>query len=153
MHTRKFFLVCLSLPLMIILMATLIGYFSHMALPLDFANTLTIPYLCFSAAMIAWCKHERPSTIRRLAYGAPIIFLLFQIAFLVMQYIYGNSLASDLLGLGGLAIFSATYIVILGYVYVFIAEQVFLSYLANKRSQLKSKLHTKNALINGKLPC
>lgn len=132
MYTRRYFFLALALPLVIVLIGVLFsGIFTDVS-----AATISMiltPYVCFFLVLSFWSQNKPPARIRRAAYRAPLIFLAFQLAYLVVQYLAGVSLAKDLMGLGGVLVIVSTYIVIVGYLYTFIMELGYFSYLEHKR--------------------
>lgn len=132
MHTRRYFILALALPLLIILMGVLYAAIFTDATAGNISIVLT-PYVCFFLVMSVWSWQNPPGRIRRVAYRAPLIFLAFQLAYLVVEYLAGVSLAKDLMGLAGVLVIVATYIIIVGYLYTFLMEQGYFSYLDHKR--------------------
>lgn len=132
MHTRRYFLLALVLPLLIVLVGVLFaGIFADPG-----ASTISMiltPYVCFFLVLSVWCLNKPPGQIRRVAYRAPLIFLAFQLAYLAVEYMAGVSMAKDLMGLAGVLVIVATYIIIIGYLYTFIMELGYFSYLDHKR--------------------
>ena len=103
-----------------------------------------VPYACFFLVLALWSMRSSPKVMRHTAYRAPVIFLAFEAAYLVVEFIAGDSLAKDLLGLGGLLVIVSIYVVLLGYLYTLLMEQGYFSYLYQKRHQahLKNKLQS-----------
>lgn len=134
MYTRRYFLFALTLP-MAVLLGVVIMADSIAAITLANIGTLIVPYLSFCAVMLAWSSRRSPGSIRSGAYRAPIIFLGFQVGYLGVEYAAGVSMAKDIVGLGGIMVIVSIYIVLLGYLYTFIMEQGYLSYLYQKRHQ------------------
>ncbi|WP_455200980.1 hypothetical protein [Kaarinaea lacus] len=142
MYTRRYFITTLALPLIIVGIGVLVvGVITDVR----FSNisTLLTPYLCFFGVLSIWALNNAPNKIRKAAYRAPLIYLAFELSYLIVEYAAGASLAKDIVGLGGVLIIVATYIVIVGYLYTFIMEQGYFSYLDQKRraSSLRPRLH------------
>jgi hypothetical protein len=142
MYTRRYFITTLALPMIIAVIGVLVvGVITGVS----FGNvsTLLTPYLCFFGVLSFWALNNPPNKIRKVAYRAPLIYLVFEVSYLVVEYAAGASLAKDLVGLGGVLIIASTYIIIAGYLYAFIMEQGYFSYLDQKRhaSSLRPKLH------------
>jgi len=134
MYTRRYFIAALGLPLLVVLMA--VAYVVFFTKPsAGNISVLVTPYACFFLVLSIWSFNQTPSRIRRVAYRAPLIFLVFQLAYLVLEYTAGVSLARNLMGLTGVLVIVATYIIIVGYLYAFIMEQGYFSYLNHKRHQ------------------
>ncbi|HEY5601543.1 MAG TPA: hypothetical protein VIM41_00380 [Gammaproteobacteria bacterium] len=131
-HTRRYFIAALALPLLMVLIAVLYAVIFMDTTAIHISLILT-PYICFFLLMAYWSLHNAPGRIRKTAYRAPLIFLAFQSAYLVVEYLGGVSLANDLTGLAGLLSVVATYVVIVGYLYLFIMEQGYFSYIDHKR--------------------
>jgi len=142
MHTRRYFITALALPMIIAVIGVLVV---SVFVDASFGNISTIltPYLCFFAVLSFWALHNPPNKIRKVAYRAPLIYLAFELSYLVVEYAAGVSLAKDLVGLGGVLIIISTYVIIVGYLYALIMEQGYLSYLDQKRhaSTLRPRLH------------
>ena len=96
-------------------------------------------------------RKYHPNALRRFGCRAPIVFLFFITGYLLLEFACHLSLATDIIGLGSILIFSATYVVILGYLYILILEQVFISFLHQQK--LKSKYKNGNVFVDGKLRC
>ncbi len=132
MYTRRFFITTLALPMAIVLIGLLVvNFFTDISL--RSISTLITPYLCFFAVLSYWALNNAPNKIRKVAYRAPIIYLAFEVAYLVVEYAAGVSLAKNIVGLGGVLIIVSTYVIIIGYLYTFIMEQGYFSYLNQKR--------------------
>ncbi|MGD8571686.1 MAG: hypothetical protein PVG89_09040 [Gammaproteobacteria bacterium] len=138
MYTRRYFWAALTLPLAVVLGGVLVATMLT-SIPVLAVGTLVVPYLSFAVVMYVWSLRQPPAAIRRMVYRTPLIFLCFQVSYQVLEYSTGVSLAKDLVGLGGILVIVGIYIVMLGYVYVFIMEQGYLSYLYQKRHR-----HTTN---------
>ena len=110
-----------------------------------------ISYGGFSLTATIISTKYHPNALRRFGCRGPVIFLLFLAGYLLIEFALHLSLAVDFIGLGSILIFSATYIVILGYLYVLIAEQVFISYLHQQKT--KNKYKNGNVFVDGKLRC
>lgn len=132
MYTRRYFIVALALPLLMVLMG--VAYASIFTdARAGNISVLVTPYVCFFLILSFWSLNKTPGRIRRIAYRAPLIFVVFQLTYLVVEYTAGVSLAKDLMGLTGVLVIVATYIIIVGYLYTFIMEQGYFSYLDHKR--------------------
>lgn len=142
MYTRRYFITTLALPMIIAVIGVLVvGVIADVGY--GNISTLLTPYLCFFVVLSFWASNNPPNKIRKMAYRAPLVYLVFELSYLVVEYATGASLAKDLVGLGGVLIIVSTYIIIIGYLYVFIMEQGYFSYLDQKRhaSVLRPKLH------------
>ena len=142
MYTRRYFITALALPMIIIAIGVLVAsIFTEVGF--GSTSTLLTPYLCFFGILSYWALNNPPNKIRKAAYRAPLIYLAFELSYLVVEYAAGASLARDLVGLGGVMIIVSTYIIMVGYLYAFIMEQGYFSYLDQKRhaSSLRPKLH------------
>jgi len=141
MYTRRFFIATLALPIVIAVIGVLVvGVF----VGASFGNISTIltPYLCFFGVLSFWALNNPPNKIRKMAYRAPLIYLAFELSYLLVEYVAGASLAKDLVGLGGVMIIVSTYVIIVGYLYALIMEQGYFSYMDQKRhaSTLRPRL-------------
>jgi len=134
MYTRRYFIAALGLPLLVVLMAVAyVAFFTNTRA--GNISVLVTPYACFFLVLSFWSLNKTPGQIRRIAYRAPLIFLVFQLAYLVVEYMAGMSMAKNLMGLTGVLVIVATYIIIAGYLYTFVMEQGYFSYLNHKRHQ------------------
>ncbi|MCI0508234.1 MAG: hypothetical protein L0Z73_19335 [Gammaproteobacteria bacterium] len=130
--TRRYFIATLALPLLIVLIGVIYAVvFTHATA--GNISMLMTPYCCFFVFMLYWSLNHAPKQIRRAAYRAPLIFLAFQSAYLIVEYVAGVSPARDLVGLAGLLSIVAVYVIIVGYLYTLIMEQGYFSYLEHKR--------------------
>jgi hypothetical protein len=130
--TRRYFIVALALPQMVVLIGVLYAVIFTHATAGSISMLLT-PYICFFLLMTFWALHNAPKRIRRIAYRAPLIFLAFQSAYLIVEYVAGVSPAKDLMGLTGLLSIVSVYVLLLGYLYTLVMEQGYFSYLEHKR--------------------
>jgi hypothetical protein len=112
---------------------------------------LTVPYTAFAVLCIVIMRKFPPGALRDFSYRAPIVFLFIQTGYFMLSFWTNASVVKDLVGLGGIAVFIGTYIMILGYLYVFISEQAYLSYLFHQRSKHREKYRA--SVAEGKLRC
>lgn len=151
MHTRRFFRIALLLPLLIIgagFVATLV---ERSELYIHLVLTLLIPYVVFTLATGIISRKYSPNALRRFGFRSPILFLFFLIGYLMLEFAFDLSLASNPAGLVAIMIFSATYIIIFGYLYILILQQVLISFLYQQRH--KNKYKYGNVFVDGKLQC
>ena len=143
MYTRRYFVASLALPLVILVLGILL-FRIITAMSMNHVGAIVVPYACFFLVLALWSMRSSPKVMRHTAYRAPVIFLAFEAAYLVVEFIAGDSLAKDLLGLGGLLVIVSIYVVLLGYLYTLLMEQGYFSYLYQKRHQahLKNKLQS-----------
>ena len=151
MYTRRFFRIALLIPLFIIAAGFVVAYFEQSELYIRLILALLIPYICFTISTLIMCRNYTPNALRRYGFRSPIIFLFFHIGYLLLEYASDMSLASDPAGLVAIMIFSATYTVIFGYLYILILQQALISYLYQQRQSNKYKYG--NTFIDGKLQC
>lgn len=151
MYTRKFFLAAILLPLLLITGAVIFAVSSARGLYIHLMMTLWISYGSFSLTAVLVSRRYHPNALRRFGCRGPIIFLFFLAAVLLIEFALHLSPATDFIGLGGILVFSATYVVIIGFLYVLVAEQVFISFLHQQK--LKNKYKNGNQFVDGKLRC
>ncbi|MEJ2181607.1 MAG: hypothetical protein P8Y28_14535, partial [Gammaproteobacteria bacterium] len=48
-------------------------------------STLLTPYLCFFGVLSFWALNNPPNKIRKEAYRAPLIYLVFEVSYLVVE--------------------------------------------------------------------
>lgn len=128
MYTRRFFIISLAIPMFFLLFAALIVFITSEQTP-AYLGAMLAPYICFFLFFLIWVFRHPPKAVRYAAYRAPLVFLAFQIAYLGLEYYHGASMAKDIVGLGGVIIIISTYVILLGYVYAFLMEQSYFSYL------------------------
>ena len=128
MYTRRFFIISLSLPLAFLLFGVMIFVLITPEMP-QHLGVVLVPYVSFYLFFLMWVSRHAPRAIRYAAYRAPLIFLAFEISYLVLEFTLGASIAKDAIGLGGVIVTISTYTVLLGYLYVFLMEQGYISYL------------------------
>ena len=128
MYTRRFFIISLTIPMVFLMFAALIAFFASKQTP-QYLGAMVVPYISFFLFFLLWVSRHPPKAIRYAAYRAPLVFLAFQIAYLGLEYYHGASMAKDIVGLGGVIVIISTYVILLGYVYAFLMEQSYLSYL------------------------
>ena len=138
MYTRRFFVASLALPLVITVLGLLLVRFVT-TMTMNHIGAIVVPYACFFLVLSLWSMRNPPRIIRHVAYRAPVIFLLFETVYLLVEFTAGDSLAKDLMGLGGLLVIVSIYVVVLGYLYTFLMEQGYFSYLSQKRHQASGK--------------
>ncbi|NOZ54106.1 MAG: hypothetical protein GXP08_13410 [Gammaproteobacteria bacterium] len=148
MYTRRFFIRAILLLLILLLFGIMVAVLFSSVMSMQLAGLLIVPYSCFSLLMCVWSVSATPSAIRRAAYRLPIIFLVFQLAYFTLRYWLGVSYAPDLIGLGGIFAMVSIYGIIFGYLYIFIAEQYYISALFQQHAQNKVKFSNAKALIN-----
>jgi hypothetical protein len=151
MYTRKFFLAAILLPLLLITAGLISAFASANGLYIHLMLILWISYGGFSFAAILISRKYHPNALRRFGCRGPINFLFFIGGYLLLEYAFHLSLAADFIGLGGILVFSATYVTILGYLYVLIAEQAYISFLHQQK--MKNKYKNGNVFVDGKLRC
>jgi hypothetical protein len=132
MYTRRFFVVSLGIPLVFLLLGIAAVFFISGKLP-GAVESILVPYASFFLLLVFWAQRHSPREIRFAAYRAPIVYLIFQIGYLALEFSAGASLAKDIVGLGSVIIIVSTYIIMLGYLYVLLMEQAYFSYLFQKR--------------------
>lgn len=128
MYTRRFFIIGLTIPLAFLLFGVLIVIMAVPEIPKHLGD-IVVPYLSFFLFFLLWLFHQTPRKIRYAAYRAPLIYLAFQIFYLVLEFSMGVSMAKDIVGLGSIIVIISTYAIILGYLYVLVMEQGYISYL------------------------
>ena len=151
MYTRRFFISATLAPLLIIALMEFGALLTTVKISIGLAVTFIVPYFCFAACMLMIGLKYSPGVLRRLSYRAPVVFLFFQSGYMLLAFWFGISIAKDVVGLGAILIFMATYIVIFGYLYVFVAEQMYISYLYHQR--FKNKIKFGSPLLHDKLLC
>jgi len=141
MYTRRYFYIALVLPLIITIFV--VGY-ARLVLfvPVRDVGAMLVPYSSFCLSLILLASKQAPQAIRKLAYRAPLVFLIFQLAYLLLEYSSGVSVAADLSGLTGILVVVSTYVMIFGYLYLLLMEQGYVWYLYHKRQRgiLQNKL-------------
>lgn len=128
MYTRRFFIISLTIPLVFLLFGAGIAVVVSSGFP-DYLGAILAPYLSFYFFFLMWVSRHVPREIRDAAYRAPLVYLAFQVSYLVLEYSVGASLAHDVVGLGGVIIIISTYAIMAGYLYTFLMEQGYFSYL------------------------
>ena len=151
MYTRRFFLIALLSPILFIAMGLIVALIEKSELYIHLILTLLIPYFLFALTAVFISRNYPPNALRRFGFRTPIMFLVFLISYLLLEFALNLSLASNLTGLIAIIIFSATYIIILGYLYVLILQQALISYLHQQRQ--KNLYKHGNVFVDGKLRC
>ena len=147
-YTRKFFIISLLIPLVFLIFGALVTIMITPKIP-GHLGAILVPYSSFFLFFVFWSSRHSAKDIRYAAYRAPLVFLAFQISYLVLEFSLGVSLAKDIVGLGGIIVIISTYAILLGYLYAFLMEQGYFSYLfymrhhhmAHRKS--KSKIRTR----------
>ena len=143
MYTRRFFVIALAIPLLFLMFGALVAVVVSPNFP-GYLGAILVPYISFFLFFLLWVSRHRPRDIRYAAYRAPLIFLIFQISYLLLEYSVGASLAKDIVGLGSVIVVTSTYAVMLGYLYALLMEQGYFSYLFYMRHHHMSQLKSKN---------
>ena len=151
MHTRKFFLTALILPFLFMVTGFVLAVYAKSGLYIHLSLTLLIPYASFALITVIISRKYSPNGLRRFGYRSPIVFLFFITGYLLIEFVFHVSLASNPAGLAAIMIFSATYVVIIGYIYILILGQALISFLYQQRQNNKYKYG--NLFIDGKLQC
>jgi len=151
MYTRRFFLATLLAPLPFIAFAFFMALSARDDLYTHLMLTLLIPYTAFVAATYFISRNYTPAALRRFAPRGPLVFLFFLIGYLLLEFVFGVSIATTPTGLIAVMVFSATYVVILGYLYVLVMEQAYISYIYQQKEKHTHK-HDHLA-VDGKLRC
>jgi hypothetical protein len=151
MHTRRFFRIALLLPLLFITAGFVSALIERSELYTHLILTLLIPYVVFAVGTGIISRKYSPNALRRYGFRSPIVFLFFLNGYLLLEYAIDISLASDPIGLVAIMIFSATYVVIIGYLYILILQHALISFLYQHRQKNKHK--NRNVLVDGKLQC
>ena len=151
MHTRRFFHIALILPLLFIAAGFVVALVEHSELYIHLILTLLIPYILFALTTGIVSRKFTPNALRRFGFRSPIVFLFFLTGYLLLEYAFNISLASDPTGLVAIMIFSATYIVIIGYLYILVLQQALISFLYQQKHKTKFKYG--NLFVDGKLQC
>jgi len=150
MYTRRFFIGAILFLLALLLLSVGVVMASSAVMSMQLAGALLLPYGCFAVLLTAWSFNQSPASLRSAAYRLPIVFLGFQMSYFGLRYWFGVSYATDLMGLGSIFVITSIYIIIFGYLYVFIVEQYYISYLFQKRAQNTAKLASQAPLPHQK---
>ena len=132
MYTRRYFRFSLLLPLIVLAVGSSVAGVI-IRVPVQLIAGIVVPYMCFSLVFVIWSFGKSPRLIRNVAYRAPIIYLAFEVLYIVLEYAFNVSIAKNAIGLWGILTMASTYIIILGYLYVFLMELGYFSYLYQKR--------------------
>lgn len=139
MHTRRFFIFATLLPYFLVLfglaLANIISTSNFFTISYDLVAAVVLPYGIFAVLICSWYLKTPVSIVRYSSYRLPIFYLIVQGAYFIIAYWYGVSYLRDYMALGSIIIFVSMYIVILGYLYVFLAEQCYISYVYQIRRQ------------------
>ena len=139
MYTRRFFILSLLMPLLLLVFVVLVAAIATKHAP-GHLGAILAPYITFFLFFLFWSSRNKPKAIRDAAYRAPLIFLLFQCGYLVLEFSRGVSVAKDVVGLGGILVILTTYGSLIGYLYVFVMEQCYFSYLYYLRHHPEQRL-------------
>lgn len=135
MHTRRFFRIAVLLPLLFIVAGLAAALAENSELYTHLVLTLLIPYSIFSIAAGMVSLVSSPHALRSFGFRSPILFLFLLLGYLLLEYTLDVSIASNLTGLVAIMIFSATYVVIFGYLYILILQQALISYLYQQKQK------------------
>jgi predicted branched-subunit amino acid permease len=135
MYTRRFFRIALLLPLLFIAAGLAAALAENSELYTHLILTLLIPYSVFTVAAGIVSRISSPHTLRSFGFRGPILFLFLLMGYLSLEYAFNVSIASNPAGLVAIMIFSATYTVIFGYLYILILQQALISYLYQQKQK------------------
>lgn len=135
MYTRRFFRIAVLLPLLFIAAGMAAALAENSELYIHLILTLLIPYSVFTVAAGIASRIFSPHTLRSFGFRSPILFLFLLLGYLLLEYALDVSIASNPAGLVAIMIFSATYIVIFGYLYILILQQALISYLYQQKQK------------------
>ena len=92
--------------------------------PMSYVNVsrIVFPYALFSLSVFLWSHHKTPGAIRRVIYRLPLIFLLIETLYLGAEIYFNLPESLGLVGLTAVVIMLAVFVVVLGYIYIFLAE-------------------------------
>jgi len=147
MYTRRIFIGAILFLLALLLFSVGIIVVFSTVVSTQLAGALIVPYSCFALVMSVWSLNHSPAALRRAAYRLPLLFLGFQMAYFSLRYWFGVSYATDIIGLGSILVIVSIYVIIFGYLYVFIVEQCYISYLFQKRAYNIEKIVTSQRLL------
>jgi len=143
MFTRRFFIASVLLPLVLTLFVVVYArfvmsvFFSHL-------GAILVPYASFCVILLVLATRCSVRRIRENAYRVPLVFLLLQDTYLLLEFRTGVSVASHLSGLIGMLVVVSIYVLMFGYLYLLLMEQGYIWYLFHKR-QNSSARHNKLA--------
>ena len=132
MFTRRFFIAAVLLPLVL---TVFVVVYARLALSVSFSHlgAILVPYASFCVILLVMATRCSVRLIRAYAYRVPLIFLLLQDAYLLLEFRTGVSVASHLSGLIGMLVVVSTYVLMFGYLYLLLMEQGYIWYLFHKR--------------------
>jgi hypothetical protein len=139
------------MPLLFITIGFVVALVEHSELYIHLILSWLIPYVLFAITTLILIRKFPPNALRRFGFRSPMVFLFFLTGYLLLEYTFDISLASDYTGLVAIIIFTATYTVIIGYLYVLVLQQALISFLYQQRQ--KNKFKFGNPVIDGKLQC
>ncbi|MES9826417.1 MAG: hypothetical protein ABW141_14510 [Candidatus Thiodiazotropha endolucinida] len=122
MTPTKYFFGMLFLPFVIPIASFLIGDSAIAGIFLLSMGFGAIPYMIFVGIMIFWIRGKGVKIIRKTTYIAPLIFIPIQAIYLTVSFYMKRNTQPDLTGLSEGLLVSAVYILILGYMYVLVAN-------------------------------
>ena len=99
-YTRKFFIISLLIPLVFLIFGALVTIMIAPKTP-GHLGAILVPYTSFFFFFLLWSSRHSPRDIRYAAYRAPLVFLAFQISYLVLEFSLGVSMAKDIIKLFG----------------------------------------------------
>jgi len=132
MFTRRFFIAALFLPLILMLIVVV---YAGQVLSLSFSHigAILVPYTSFCLILSVIFTKRTARWIRTNVYRVPLVFLLFQDAYFLLEFRTGVSVASNISGLIGIIVIVSTYVLMFGYLYLLLMEQGYIWYLFYKR--------------------
>ncbi len=122
MLIKRYLSILLFAPLLLCIVLVAVNLVASNPISHVNAGRIIYPYALFCLSVFWWCQHKTPGAIRRVIYRLPIVFVLTETAYLCAQNYLDLPESLGLIGLTAVVIMLAVFAIILGYVYIFIAE-------------------------------
>jgi len=119
---RRYLSVFLFAPLLLIIILVAVNLVTSN--PMSYVNVgrIIYPYTLFCLAITWWSQHKTPGAIRRIIYRLPLAFLAFEALYLGLENYFNLPQSLSLVGLTAVVVMLAIFVVVFGYIYIFLAE-------------------------------
>jgi len=139
MLIKRYLSVLLFAPLLLCVVLVTINLMTSNPVSYVNASRIIYPYALFCLSVFLWSQHKTPGAIRRIIYRLPLVFVLIETVYLSAENYLGLPESLGFIGLTAVVIMLAVFVVILGYVYIFLAEIGYIALLQLHRfDQYKS---------------
>jgi len=119
---RRYLLVLLVAPLLLLILLVVVNAVTSNPMSVINIGRIIFPYSLFCLVILWWSKGKTPGAVRRVIYRLPLVFLTFETLYLMAEKYLDLPQSLSYVGLTAVMITLAIFVVVLGYIYIFLAE-------------------------------